>query len=123
MNPLEQVSTLLAQAQSLVSKSWEHGVFCETLLEIMSPELSAFAPKEIDPFPDGKIPKLGKNEVEKCAALKWASSDRVGMRQCVEMGTAELVERRSGDGMQPFASYPNCLLEMLILCEGVFLCY
>jgi hypothetical protein len=99
MTPSEQVSALLAQAQSLVSKSWEHGVFCEALLEIMNPELSVFAPKEVDPFPDGEIPKLGKDEVEKCAALKWASTDQVGMRQSVERGNDELVERRSGDSM------------------------
>jgi hypothetical protein len=104
MTSAEQVSALLAQAQSLVSKSWEHGVFCETLIEIKSPEISVFAPKEVDPFPDGEIPKLGKDEVEKCAALKWASSDGVGMRQCVELGKAELVERRRGDGMQYLAS-------------------
>ena len=104
MTPAEPVSNLLAQAQALVSKSWEHGVFCETLLEVMNPELSIFAPNGVDPFPNGEIPKLGKGEVEKCAALKWASSDGVGMRQCVELGKAELVERRRGDGMQYLAS-------------------
>src|ERR1700709_1368529 len=99
MTPSEQVSALLAQAQSLVSKSWEHGVFCEALLEIMNPELSVFAPKEVDPFPDGEIPKLGKDEVETVAALVWARSDGVGMRRCVEVGADELVKRRRGDGM------------------------
>jgi hypothetical protein len=100
MTPAESVSNLLAQAQALVSKSWEHGVFCETLLEVMSPELSIFAPHGVDPFPGGEIPKLGKGDVEKCVALKWASSDGVGMRQSVESGAAELVKRRRGDGMQ-----------------------
>jgi hypothetical protein len=111
MTPAEHVPTLLAQAQVLVSRSWEHGVFCETLLEAMNPELSIFAPNGVDPFPDGEIPKLAKGDVEKCAALKWASSDGVGMRQSVELGTAELVKRRRGDGMQNFASSLNCFLE------------
>jgi hypothetical protein len=110
MTTAVQVSNLLAQAQALVSKSWEHGVFCETLIEVMNPELSIFAPNEVDPFPDGEIPKLGKGDIEKCAALKWASSNGVGMRQSVELGPAELVKRRRGDGMENFASSPNSFL-------------
>ncbi len=118
MTSAEQVSTPLAQAQLLVSKSWEHGVFCETLLEVMNAELSVFAPNGVDPFPDGQLPKLGKVDLEKCSALRWASSDGVGMRQFVESGTAELVRRRRGNGMQKFFLCPHCFLGMF---SGVLL--
>lgn len=117
MTTAVQVSNLLAQAQALVSKSWEHGVFCEILIEVMNPELSIFAPNGVDPFPDEEIPKLGKGDIEKCAALKWASSNGVGMRQSVDLGSAELVKRRRGDGMENFASSSNSFLGLFSACD------
>jgi hypothetical protein len=45
-------------------------MFCEALLKIMSPDYSVFAAKGVNPFPDGEIPKLRKDEIDKCAGLK-----------------------------------------------------
>jgi hypothetical protein len=41
--PPPPITALLSQAQSLVSKSWEHGTLCEALLEVYDPSLSVFS--------------------------------------------------------------------------------
>lgn len=104
VSPNHPIPILLTTAQKLVSKSWEHGTFCETLLEVYDLELSVFGR---EPFgsADLAVPSLdvrtGANGVE-VRALKWAMEmgmeERIFGRESRVEVRDELVERRAGDG-------------------------
>lgn len=96
-NPIPQ---LLAIVQSLVSKSWEHGTLCETLLEVSDPELSVFGsqpfadgPSELhEPRRHGAASDVGSPSGvpsvvpgEEGPALRWAR-ERAGLRGRIEEG-------------------------------------
>ena len=50
------VNAALSQAETLSKHSWEIGYAHEGIMQIYNPERSVFGP---DPFPGGKLPKLG----------------------------------------------------------------
>jgi hypothetical protein len=61
------VEAVLHQALALPSHSWEYGTAAEALLEYESPHLSVFG---LDPFPNGRIPKVDWKEVRALLYVK-----------------------------------------------------
>jgi hypothetical protein len=106
------MSLLLSRAYNLVSKSWEHGTFCEALLEVYDAELSVFGAAPFGPV-GLEIPCVKgfeQKQGRRVEALKWARErtgmeERVLSREAKEKGVIEdravaeeLVERTVGDG-------------------------
>lgn len=55
----ELIERVLSQAQLAASRSWEHGIVYEALLEYYNPSISVFN----DPFPNGTLPVVDKFHV------------------------------------------------------------
>jgi hypothetical protein len=66
MIPQILVDKVLARARENAAHSWEYGTVFEALLEYRNPQVGVF----YNPFPGGKIPELGSEDIEALQYVK-----------------------------------------------------